>query len=228
MPEMKFLWESKFDIGTVFNIIAAVATAVAAIAAFRSAKSASETVKDSRSFARIQISTAHYQAFDNVLDGAESDFNIKFLRRIHLYDNLFPGNRYPDRAFSLVADREWLDSWAAVYDELGGLTLSSNELSHEQIADWISECHDLAYNLNFNFSEPRHGAVVLHINKRTDFAGDPGMLFYQIGDVLHRLARFGLREQADGMLIRDNSMFMQAYRGFYNAVKDGLTDHKLT
>jgi len=228
LPETTFLWKNDFDIGTLFNIIAALATSVAAIAAFESAKSASQTVKDSRIFASIQMSSAHYNTFENTLNDTEKHFNIKFRDRIELYDKLFPANRYPDGNFSPIADRTWLDIWNNEYDQVVDLALSNKDISDTELAEWINKCHLLEYNLNFRFTHVERGAIILYRKYLTSASNEPGKIIFQLGDVIYRLARFGLQNQAKAVVIDTNSIFVQQYTNFYNAIEgEFITEHIL-
>lgn len=224
-------WDSKIDIGTVFNILSAIATAIAAFAACWSAQLAARATVSSQADARMQIYVAHQQQFDRMLDDAEKEMRISFFRRIHLYDRLFPANRHLDQDFTPKALDSAVSEWLAQYKECEKLVSSGLSPSPEYIHDWMKRCVTLADSMNFRFRQLNigEGEILWQGDIPTWFARNAGKPFYNLGEVLHRLATFGLLEQPYPMPVngREHLAFLTAYERFYDNIATGRTNHKL-
>lgn len=225
-------WDDKIDIGTVFNILSALATSIAAFAAWRSAQLAEQATTSSKTDTRMQLYVAHQEQFDRVLDEAEKEMFIGFFRRIHLYERLFPSNRSLDHGFVAKARQEVINDWIAQYRECEKLVASELPPSPEYIHDWMKKCLKLADSMNFRFRQLNEGdGEILWEGKiSTWFARDGGKPFYNLGEVLYRLATFGLVEQAPPTVVngRRNPAFFAAYDRYYEDIAQGWTPHRLS
>jgi hypothetical protein len=228
LPAVFFVWEEKLDIGTIFNIVAAIATALAAYAAFRSADTARVAATDSRAFARIQMYIQHQQQFDRLLDESQTEMGIAFFRRIELYDNMFPNNRQADKPFSLHADPATILKWGNRYDQLSGIAESKTPPSEEEFPKWMIGCMELANRMNFTHKPIKEGQIYLYSRNYSFFDSEPARPLHDLAEVIHRLARFGLINRAPKILFnRQMQAFVEAYKGFYWNIQEGRTPHKI-
>jgi hypothetical protein len=225
-------WKSKVDIGTAFNIVSAIATALAAYAAFKSAKIASNAAKDSRNFGRLQILTSHQQLFDRVLDDAEKEMRIGFFRRTYLYERLFPGNRNLATGFTTNGQASIIVEWATIYRQIEDIVASEVPPSPSQLHEWIKQCAILANDMSFTFPQlpPGSGEILIDGHINSNFTDNPGKPLYFLGEVLHRLATFGLIQHPYPMPInrRDHNVFLEAFKNFYRSIYNGETRHRLS
>ncbi|MFF5865947.1 hypothetical protein [Pseudomonas sp. NPDC012596] len=222
------VWEEKLDIGTIFNIVAAIATALAAYAAFRSADIARAAAMDSRSATRIQAYIQHQQQFDRLLDESQAEMGIAFFRRIELYDNLFPENRYADKPFTLKAEPAVVLAWGNRYDQLKGVAESELPPLEEDFPKWMIGCMELANKMNFTHKEPEVGQVYINGRSYSYFDSDPAKPLHNLAEVIHRLARFGLIDRKPDILFhRHMPGFIVAYNNFYCNIQQGKTPHKI-
>jgi hypothetical protein len=225
-------WDSKVDIGTVFNIVAAIATALAAYAAFRSAKIASDAAKDSQSFGRLEILASHQQQFDRLLDDAEKEMRIGFFRRVYLYDRLFPANRNLAESFTANCDSETVEGWVRRYKWIGDVVTLKAPPSPQELHEWMKQCAILANDMNFTLPQlqPGSGEILIEGHINSNFAENPGKPLYFLGEVLHRLATFGLIQQPYPTPIntREHLIFLEAFSEFYVSIGHGETQHRLS
>lgn len=228
LPAIFFKWEDKLDIGTIFNIVAAIATALAAYAAFRSADTARSAAKDSRAFARIQTYTSHQQQFDRLLDECQTEMGVAFFRRIELYDKIFPTNRNSEKPFTSYAEGALVRRWANRYDQLRGDVESDAAPDDEGFCRWIVGCVSLANDMNFTFKEPSEGQIWLDGSVYSFFDHNPAKPLYNLAETVHRIARFGLIDISPKRIFRRHQpTFLAAYNDFYRRIKDGLTRHTI-
>ncbi|WP_053162025.1 hypothetical protein [Pseudomonas brassicacearum] len=228
LPAVFFVWEEKLDIGTIFNIVAAIATALAAYAAFRSADTARVATMDSRASTRIQTYIQHQQQFDRLLDESQAEMGIAFFRRIELYDKMFPSNRHADKSFSLHADTTVILSWGNRYDQLRGIAESELPPIEEDFPKWMIGCMELANRMNFTHKEPKEGQVYINGRNYSYFDSDPAPPLHNLAEVIHRLARFGLIDRSPKILFhRHMPAFVVAYNSFYWNIQEGRTPHKI-
>ncbi|UST91925.1 hypothetical protein [Pseudomonas siliginis] len=228
LPAIYIKWEDKLDIGTIFNIVAAIATALAAYAAFRSADTALSAAKDSRAFARVQTYTSHQQQFDRLLDECQAEMGIAFFRRIELYDKIFPTNRYSEKPFTSCAEAALVSQWGNRYDRLRGAVESNVAPDDEDIRKWIIDCVSLANDMNFTLKQPSEGQIWINDSTYSYFDHNPGKPLYNIAETIHRLARFGLMDISPRRIFaRHQPVFLATYNDFYQRIKDGLTNHSI-
>lgn len=229
---IKFTWEPKIDLGTIFNILSAVATAIAAFAAMRSAQIAEQSSASSQADARMQLYVAHQEQFNRVLDEAEKEMFIGFFRRIHLYERLFPSNRSLDQRFAAQAQQDIINDWISQYKECENIISSDISPSHEYIHDWMKKCLRLAESMSFTFRELNvgEGEILWQGHMPTWFAQNGGKPFYNLGEVLYRLATFGQIEQTLPLPVTEwrYPVFFAAYSRYYEDIAQGRTNHKLS
>jgi len=226
--ELGLTWENKIDIGTIFNIVAAVATSLAAFAAFQSAKIARDAAKDSQAFARTQTYTSHQQQFDRLLDECQSEMGIAFFRRIELYDKLFPANRDSSKPFNTFGNSALIRAWSDSYAKLRSVVANDVPPEFEGIHEWMIGCLVLANEINFTHKEPTQGQVWFNDKTYTFFDHRPGKPLHNLAEVIYRVARFSLIEQPPGHIKNsEQPNFIAAYQEFYQYIKDGMTPHRI-
>jgi hypothetical protein len=227
-----FQWKGEIDLGTIFNILSAIATSVAAIAAWKSADFAKTATRSAVTSARVQLYFTHQQQFDRMLDETEKDTRVSFFRRTRLYDQLFPGNRHLDKEFSVEADTSVIEGWVSQYVEIEGLVKGPLAPSAEYIESWMKQCIKLSNDMSFNFQQLDSGSgeILYHGSIPTYFTVKPGKPVFNLGEVIHRLATFGLIERPHPLPVtaREHAVFLDAYRDFYESIANGRTDHKLS
>lgn len=216
----------------VFNIVSAIATAIAAIAAWKSAQLAERITASSQADARMQIYVAHQQQFDRIIEEMEKEMFVGFFRRIHLYDQLFPTNRDLGKPFTPKAVQDPISAWFAQYEDCEKVIKSEMTPSHEYIEGWMRSCIGLSRSMNFTFRQLNEGdgEILWDGHKTTWFGQKGGKPFNNLGEALYRLATFGLIEQPQAKLAieRNYPVFFAAYARYYEDIAQGRTNHKLS
>ena len=213
-PDSEF-WKSKFEFKLVdwFSVISAIATAVAAIAAWQAAGVAKAQAHEAGRHGRWQMYRMHREEFDQMLESAEIELNIRFFKKDDLYEAIFPRNRNIELPFSPVGSSE-LSSWINSCKGLCDFLCQSEIPNYRQIEKWMvdyvflsSSC--MRYKLHFEDRELYVGdGVATGIN-----LDNHAEILKVLNDVLMRFSRFSYIEPVNN------------YRGALQEVEAAIHGH---